>query len=101
MKYIYVISDGDRCQKVGVAADPMVRLRDLQTASSFKLELVEAFRIETAARAYEIEKCVHRRLVKFAMTGEWFDLPASAAVAAVRTAILDPTTMTAAKIRKS
>jgi hypothetical protein len=71
--------------KVGVAADPRERLRDLQTGSSELLELVYACAVKSND-ANRVEKAAHDILRNKRLIGEWFDYTPEIAVAAIAAA---------------
>jgi hypothetical protein len=86
MKYIYVISMGPRCVKVGIAADPKKRLASLQVGCPYLLKVFRVFEIQSVRSAYHFEMLVHRELRPWALWGEWFAVTperAAATVAAV------------------
>ncbi|MEV7925969.1 GIY-YIG nuclease family protein [Kitasatospora sp. NPDC088779] len=68
--HVYMMTAaGSRLIKIGVAKNPMQRLRELQTGSPGKLDvlwLVEGTRA--------LEKALHGRLSAYRARGEWFDL---------------------------
>jgi len=69
-KYIYVISDGtDR--KIGVATDPIIRLKALQTGNKNTLTLEFS---ELKNEPYKIENMLHRQLQEHHIGGEWFSI---------------------------
>ncbi len=55
--------------KIGTAADPLARMRQLQTASSHPLSLIGTIR---GGRA--VERAIHTRYAAFRCSGEWFHL---------------------------
>jgi len=71
--------------KVGVAADPRERLRDLQTGSSELLELVYTCVVKSND-ANRVEKAAHDILWQKRLVGEWFDYTPEIAVAAIAAA---------------
>lgn len=83
VKYVYVISctDTDRpMSKIGIAASPEKRVRQLSTSSPHTLRL-EMTRYSENAKA--IEAKAHEHFSEFRKNGEWFALPAQAAIAYV------------------
>jgi hypothetical protein len=65
--HVYFIGDDRDRVKIGVAADPLSRLRQLQTSSPVRLVLL------AADRAYlEAERALHRRFAASRLSGEWF-----------------------------
>lgn len=72
--YIYIISDGENI-KVGVSKDPDHRIKQLQTGSVNKLELIEKYCVP-ADKVYKLEKICHTRLQsRYRKRGEWFRKP--------------------------
>lgn len=71
--------------KVGVAADPRQRLRDLQTGSSELLELVYTCVVQSND-ATRVEHAAHDILEQRRLVGEWFDYTPDVAVAAIAAA---------------
>jgi hypothetical protein len=65
---IYVIrNDRDGFLKIGFSDDPMKRLKQLQTATPYKMELVAVFEGER-----DLEAAIHRHLRHHRLSGEWF-----------------------------
>lgn len=71
--------------KVGIAADPRQRLRDLQTGSSELLELVYTCAVKSND-ANRVEIAAHDILWQKRLVGEWFDYTPEIAVAAIAAA---------------
>ena len=66
--YVYVIgSDDDGPVKIGVSAEPLARMRDLQTSNPHKLSLLVKIR-----GSREDETALHQRFAASRLTGEWF-----------------------------
>lgn len=57
--------------KIGVSKNPKKRLKQLQTASSSKLTLINKYK---SNRYSKIEKTLHRLYNHGSKIGEWFDL---------------------------
>lgn len=53
--------------KIGVAADPIVRLKELQTGNPFPLKIAA-----TIPGCFSTEKELHRVFERFRLEGEWF-----------------------------
>ena len=70
--FLYVIGDGF-CNKVGIAKDPNMRLKQLQTGHPNQLELLETYKLRSKADAFELERAVHRELAEMRARGEWFN----------------------------
>lgn len=64
--------------KIGMAANPMHRLKQLQVANHEKLHLLKAI-----SGGAVLEKKIHRDLKRFRRTGEWFE-PSAEVLAYVR-----------------
>jgi predicted transcriptional regulator len=58
--------------KIGVAADPLARMADLQTGCPYDLSLAGKIPCLSQAHAFQIEKAAHRVFRKFHKRGEWF-----------------------------
>ena len=80
---VYVIQGGHGLFKIGYSTNVPARLATLQTSSPFPLRLVYARRCANALMA---EQEAHAALAPYRIAGEWFDVPASVAVAAVQDA---------------
>lgn len=63
---IYFIK-AKKCVKIGVAADPNARLKELQTGNPFKLKIAA-----TIPGHFATEKELHRIFERFRLKGEWF-----------------------------
>ena len=87
--FVYIITCGQRMTKVGVAVKPFERLKDLQTGCPLKLRLCDTFRVSERT-AFAIEREVHRRLVAFALEGEWFAVSPADAAAMITAVIAGP-----------
>lgn len=77
--YLVAANEAGPC-KVGFAADPVLRLRELQTGSAARLKLYGIF---PTPKAKELERKVHDRLGHANMTGEWFGIPVERAWEAI------------------
>lgn len=64
--YLYVIGSGASV-KIGIARNPHLRLKELQTGHDWRLELLAA----TPAHV-SLEKAVHHRFAPWRLEGEWF-----------------------------
>ena len=53
--------------KIGYAADPLKRLKELQTGNPYKLKLVA-----TMPGCFKTESAIHEVYKKYKRTGEWF-----------------------------
>jgi hypothetical protein len=83
--YLYVIAHegGAGPVKIGIAADPKARLRQLQTGNPVTLTLVEEFWALTREQAAYWEMLAHKLFEARRLAGEWFDCEAADVVASV------------------
>lgn len=77
--FVYLIAraDGESFKapvKIGIASNPVGRLKDLGTACPYRLDLVETFAMSDREYALKAERLFHRLLKKHRMHGEWFDI---------------------------
>lgn len=79
--FVYVIKAPNDRVKIGVTKNPSARLAALQTGSHMRLRF--AFIGCTPGEGYDIEGAAHNVLAAYRLEGEWFDVPAEMAVAAV------------------
>ncbi len=77
---VYVIEGGHGLVKIGISTNVQARLATLQTSSPFPLRLVFEAGCDDAMMA---EQEAHAALARYRMAGEWFDVPAHMAIAAV------------------
>lgn len=70
-KFVYFIADNNGLVKIGVAKNPKKRLKELQTASPRKLNLISTVESDNAFR---LEGKLHRRFKEKCVSGEWFEL---------------------------
>lgn len=76
MKWIYLIKAeselGEESYKIGITKrKPEQRLKELQTANSSELSIVETFKTDIGN---EVETTLHRTYGTSNLKGEWFDL---------------------------
>lgn len=72
--FLYAISDGD-IVKVGYSSEVNTRLKTLQTGNPKKLKLVWSYYCgQTVKDASREEYLLHKRLKKYHVRGEWFDI---------------------------
>ena len=76
--YLYCISDGELC-KFGFSAEPLKRLRALQTGSSNVLELVHTIAVDVE-HVRLLERTLHKEFANLRVRGEWFRCSASEGV---------------------
>lgn len=80
--FIYVIEGEGGKHKIGISADPIRRLSELQTGSPVPLKL--SFIATSATRdVIEVEAYTHNLLKNYNTSGEWFQVPASIAIGAI------------------
>lgn len=76
MKYVYLAKqESDNVYKIGCSKDPQKRVKQLQTGSSDKIELVSKFR---SKYAHKVEKTLHRLHNTENVSGEWFRMDMNA-----------------------
>lgn len=85
--FVYVIGSVKGPQKIGVAANPDGRLTQLRTGHPFPLAVHAHFEFPTEAEARTVERTAHKALKEKRLSGEWFEITTSEAVAAVESAI--------------
>ena len=78
MLYIYAIGNKDSLQKIGYAADPAKRLKQLQTGNPEQLYLHHSIQVPDS-RARLVEQHIHKELNYKRTKGEWFKLTPSEA----------------------
>lgn len=81
--YVYVLQDAEFC-KIGHAADPGARLKDLLTGSPRDLCFVHLFQFADRTTAIAVEGETHRYLSNSHVRGEWFGVSPDDAARAVR-----------------
>lgn len=84
---VYVIGAAGHPTKIGIALDPVQRLRDIQVGCPHRLRLYFAEPIPSGARL--IEKACHARLSDHRVSGEWFSIDADTAIETVRRMIAE------------
>jgi hypothetical protein len=67
--------------KIGISGDPHRRLKQVQAERVPRIVLVCQFGFPTREQARAVEKEFHRNCDGFRVTGEWFDMSPSDAVA--------------------
>ena len=74
IRSIYLIRGNNGKYKIGIAKNPQSRLKQLQTGSSTKIELISSYKSD---KFYSIiENALHRTYNIYQTTdNEWFDLP--------------------------
>lgn len=84
-RHVYIVG-ADRAGplKVGVAANPQARCRELQTGHPSVLSIFWTYGPWPSAIALRMERVIHRILApRRAAKGEWFHVPIEAAMAAL------------------
>lgn len=71
MGFVYFIQSENGHVKIGSSANPDERLRQLQTASSFQLNIVGVIESENYKT---VEKNLHKTYKSSRIQGEWFDI---------------------------
>jgi hypothetical protein len=79
--FVYVIEDGNGRVKIGTSKDPVRRLAQLRSTSVAPLSF--AYIGVTPSEGYDIESATHRALAGHRVGGEWFNVRADEAVAAI------------------
>lgn len=84
-RFVYVVTAEGRNQpaKVGIATNPLSRLRGLKTGNPEHLRIFHLFKMAWAD-ASRVEANVKHRLRGLRVTGEWLDLPAESVIETVR-----------------
>ena len=85
---IYVIGSARGPKKIGLAANPMLRIRAIQTGHGKPIKLLHACIVPRAASS-AIERRAHWLLRESKTHGEWFDVSANAAKRAVDQAVAE------------
>lgn len=84
---VYVMEADTGLIKVGRSFEPSQRLRQIERASGAKLRLVHSTEIREDASL--VEAIAHQVLAQKRRSGEWFDVTAPEAIAAIREAIVE------------
>ncbi len=82
---VYVADDGCGHHKIGVTADPKLRLYHLRRDTKRPVEMVRV--VDPTSDAEWIEMAAHWRLAEFHVHGEWFSVDRTTALAALDGAI--------------
>lgn len=80
MPFVYLIASGRNIIKVGKADDVRKRVRGLQTASPFEMQVFHTIEASTE-HVGALEKLIHKRLKRYHLRGEWFRVERQTAVA--------------------
>lgn len=74
MACVYVISEGEWGPvKVGVAARPESRIRELQSGNPKRLKLADWWQFGTREEAFAVERMILDEMAPYRMVGEWID----------------------------
>jgi hypothetical protein len=85
--FVYVIRGDHNLIKIGVSTNPTARLASLRTASPFPIEFAYVCAVRgPSTEAFALEADAHALLNRQRLNGEWFDIPADMAVAAIAAA---------------
>ena len=78
--YVYLIQEtytktirGECAVKIGLAVDPLRRVRELQTGNARRLHLFMKIGPMSDKHAVQTEKSLHKRVKKWRLVGEWFE----------------------------
>lgn len=71
--YLYAVVGAGKV-KIGLARDPVVRLRELQVGSPVPLRLAEVWPVGSRRRTRAIERSAHALFRWCRLRGEWFDI---------------------------
>jgi hypothetical protein len=74
LSYIYIIGSDKPPYKIGISRNPERRLKNIQTGHPHKLQIWE-LRETDSKRTKLLESVIHKHLVNYRMTGEWFNIP--------------------------
>lgn len=85
--FIYVIGRPDGPVKIGISADPICRVRELQTGCPFRLTILHREPLPSRRKALEIEEMVLAVHCESRLAGEWLNIDGDLATEAVRNAI--------------
>lgn len=79
MSFVYLIASGRDIIKVGKAIDVRKRVRGLQTASPFHMQIIHTIEV-SAKHVLALERLIHKRLKRYHMRGEWFKVERDTAI---------------------
>lgn len=80
---VYVIGRRGGPCKIGVSADPMKRLKSVQTGCAMAVEVWGYCTFPSRFVARRFERSAHDALSGNRLSGEWFDVEPEAAIAAI------------------
>lgn len=75
--YVYIIGTTTGAYKIGVANDPWKRQKALQTGCSDPSEIILLIICRNKKHAFAVENELHKELMEYRSSGEWFKLPKS------------------------
>lgn len=61
--------------KIGIAGNPLERIRDIQNGCPYKLYITSAYLLPSQPIAYEVEQATLKHLDGLRMVGEWVRMP--------------------------
>lgn len=73
--YVYIIQSGSSKKspvKIGMSDDPEKRIKQLQTGNPQILRIIISIKCNSRKHAFELEKTLHRMLVRNNILNEWF-----------------------------
>lgn len=73
--------------KIGITSDLKRRLKVLQTACPYVVQLAETFEVNSAA-VHKLEAIIHKRLKDRRVRGEWFDTTTERAIRTVQEVLI-------------
>lgn len=72
-RFVYVMQAGESGPvKIGVARNPLSRLRELQTGCFARLRLIAMEDLSDRSDALALESALHKRFRPYRLHGEWF-----------------------------
>ena len=85
MRYLYIIAGNTAPSKVGIANNPEHRLKALQTGNP---TLLKIHLIIPCDNVRALERILHKKLGRYRLKGEWFDLSPEQAILEVNWIIM-------------
>ena len=70
---VYLLTDGSQV-KIGVSGNLEQRLRNLQTGTGRKIELLAKYEVSSISVAKRVENLLHKHYDQYRLYGEWFDM---------------------------
>ena len=75
--YVYFITDGVGCVKIGMTGCIQARINELQTSNPHKLSLVCYHEVYGNKEAHKLETDLHKQFEHDRLCGEWFKFSSS------------------------